>query len=66
MKIAVIGTGEVGRRLAERFAELGHAVSVGSRTTDNPELQAWAAGAGVRYATFAEAAAEGELVVNAT
>ena len=31
MNIAVLGTGMVGRALADRLAELGHAVTVGTR-----------------------------------
>jgi predicted dinucleotide-binding enzyme len=79
MKIAVIGTGVVGRTLAGRLAELGHQVTVGTRDvagtlarTDpdamgNPPYAAWAADhPAVRLATFAEATANAELIVNAT
>ncbi|MGZ4508232.1 MAG: NAD(P)-binding domain-containing protein, partial [Blastococcus sp.] len=31
MKIAVLGTGTVGRTMAARFADLGHQVTVGTR-----------------------------------
>ena len=34
MKIAVIGTGMVGRALASRTAELGHDVAIGTRDPD--------------------------------
>ncbi|QFG22728.1 NADPH-dependent F420 reductase [Actinomadura sp. WMMB 499] len=66
MKIAVFGTGDVGRCLATRLAGLGHDVVLGSRTADNPAAAAWAAEHGGRHGTFADAAAHGELVVNAT
>lgn len=66
MNIAVLGTGEVGRRLASRLAGLGHDVALGSRTADNPGAAAWAREHGGRHGTFADAAAHGELVVNAT
>lgn len=67
MKIAVLGTGEVGRRLATRFTETGHEVVLGSRTADNAAAKEWAAGhPGAAHGTFAEAAAAGEVVVNAT
>lgn len=38
---------------------------MGSRSADNPEAAAWAGAAGARVATFAEAAASGELLFNA-
>lgn len=54
MKIAVLGTGEVGRSIAGKLTELGHEVTIGSRT------------AGEEASTFAEAAAGAELVFNCT
>ena len=66
MKIAVLGTGEVGRRLATKLASLGHEVTIGSRTADNAEAAKWAAQYGGAHATFADAARAAELVVNAT
>ncbi|WP_412080142.1 NAD(P)-binding domain-containing protein [Streptomyces sp. SJL17-1] len=36
MKIAVLGTGEVGRRLATKLVSLGHEVAMGSRTPTTP------------------------------
>jgi predicted dinucleotide-binding enzyme len=79
MRIAVLGTGMVGQAVAARLDELGHDVTVGtrdpaatlSRTASdpmgNPGVGAWAAEhPSVSVATFAEAAATAELVVNAT
>lgn len=66
MKIAVLGTGEVGRRLATKLASLGHEVTIGSRTADNAEAKQWATESGGAHGTFADAAATAELVVNAT
>ncbi|MGW1775210.1 NADPH-dependent F420 reductase [Streptomyces sp. NPDC002104] len=66
MKIAVLGTGEVGQRLAGKLVEVGHEVTMGSRTADNAEAARWAARTGGRHGTFADAAAGAELVVNAT
>jgi predicted dinucleotide-binding enzyme len=79
MKISVLGTGTVGQALAGRLAELGHAVSVGTRdvaettqrtTPDaigNPPYAVWAAEhSDVTLATFADAAANAEIIVNAT
>ncbi|MFG3037924.1 NADPH-dependent F420 reductase [Streptomyces sp. NPDC048330] len=66
MHIAVLGTGEVGRRLATKLASLGHEVTMGSRTADNAEAVKWAEEHGGGHGTFADAAAPAELVVNAT
>jgi predicted dinucleotide-binding enzyme len=68
MRIAVLGTGMVGKAIAGKLVALGHDVTMGSRTADNEEAAAWAAGAGERgsHGTFADAAAAGELVFNCT
>ena len=66
MKIAVLGTGEVGRRLATKLASLGHEVALGSRTADNAEAAQWAADHGGTHGTFADAVGAAELVINAT
>lgn len=64
-RVGVLGTGEVGRRLAAGFASRGHEVVIGSRDPAKPELAEWLSGdgAGVVAGTFAEAAAHGELLV---
>ena len=75
LKIAVLGTGPVGRAVAGRLAELGHEVTIGTRdpgdTAGREEYAAWAAeaasrGGAVELSTFAGAAAGAELVVNAS
>lgn len=79
MNIAVLGTGMVGQALAGRLAELGHEVTIGTRDIPatiartepdgmgNPPYSAWAAEhPAVGLATFADAAAAAELIVNAT
>jgi 8-hydroxy-5-deazaflavin:NADPH oxidoreductase len=72
MKIAVLGTGAVGRALAGRFAELGHEVAVGTRDpaatlARGGDYAAWAAERPqIATASFADAAANADLVVNAT
>ncbi|MFB7591169.1 NADPH-dependent F420 reductase [Streptomyces sp. NPDC056169] len=66
MKIAVLGTGEVGRRLAGKLVSLGHEVALGSRTADNAEAVKWAEAHGGGHGTFADVAGPAELVVNAT
>src|SRR5947209_14136963 len=79
MKIAVFGTGMVGRTLAGRLAELGHEVTIGTRDPaatlarterdgmGNAPYSAWAhAHPQVELTTFADAAAGADLLVNAT
>ena len=72
MKIAVLGTGSVGQALAGRLLELGHDVVVGTRDPEatrsrSESFVAWHdAHRDAGLATFAEAAAAAELVVNAT
>lgn len=68
MRIGVLGTGMVGETLATRLVELGHDVVMGARSAGNDKAVAWSqrfpelAGQG----SFADAAAHGEVVVNAT
>ena len=70
MKIAVLGTGTVGRTVSARLAELGHDVTLGTRdpeaTAAREEYAAWAAAQpGIALATFPDAAASADLVVHA-
>jgi hypothetical protein len=59
MKIAVLGTGIVGRTLASKLVSVGHAVRMGSRSAGHEGARDWAAAAGgaASAGTFAEAAA---------
>lgn len=66
MRYAVLGTGPVGQAIAGKLAALGHDVVMGSRSADNPKALDWAGEHGVAVATFADAAASAERVVNAT
>jgi predicted dinucleotide-binding enzyme len=68
MRVAVLGTGSVGRAIAGKLVELGHEVTMGSRSADNEALREWVAGAGegAGGGSFAEAAANGELIFNCT
>ena len=68
MRIGVLGTGMVGHAIGSRLVEVGHDVVMGSRTAGNEKAVAWAASQPERAAagTFADAAAHGELLVNAT
>jgi predicted dinucleotide-binding enzyme len=70
MNIGVLGTGVVGRTLAQRLVELGHSVCLGSRSADSEAGQEWLAtvgtARGASVGTFADAAAHGALLINAT
>lgn len=79
MKVAVIGTGMVGRALAGRLAGLGHDVVIGTRDVEAtltrtesdarhaPPYSEWQhAHPDVRLLPLAAAGAHGELIVNAT
>ena len=62
-RISVLGSGEVGKVLADGFLKHGHDVMRASR--DGGKLAEWKAGAGSRAhtGTFAEAGAWGDIVV---
>jgi 8-hydroxy-5-deazaflavin:NADPH oxidoreductase len=69
MRIGVLGTGMVGQAIGTRLVELGHDVVLGARDAANPKAAGWVAeqaGGQARAGTFADAAAHGEIVVNAT
>jgi predicted dinucleotide-binding enzyme len=78
MRVAVLGTGGVGQTLAAKMASLGHEVMIGTRDVqaalDRTEA-GWGAAVfsewhaehpDVNVGTFADAAAHGEVVFNAT
>lgn len=65
MRIAVLGTGMVGRTLAPAFHRLGHEVVVGTRSPETTrERDDWALD--LPLAPYAEVAEGADLVVNAT
>lgn len=77
MKIAVLGTGMVGKAHAAKLTELGHEVWMGTRDPEatlarterdfmgNPPVAEWLGShQGVRLAPFAEAAGSGEIAFN--
>lgn len=79
MKIAIIGTGTVGRTLASKLVELNHEVTLGTRNVvdkltstakdlyGNPSFVEWhKANSKIKLGTFADSASFGELVINAT
>ena len=68
MRIAILGTGDVGSRLGSKLVVMGNEVRMGSRTAKNAKGAAWAKAAGAKASagTFAEAAKFGEVVFNCT
>lgn len=79
MRFGILGTGVVSKTIAARLAGLGHEVMVGTRDPEatssrtepdaygNPPFGVWQQEhPEVTLSTFAEAAAHGEIVVNAT
>jgi len=69
MKIGILGSGDVGRRLGDGFIELGHTVKIGSRNPDQEKITEWMAKhdkVKVSSGTFAEAASFGEIDIIAT
>ena len=66
MQVAVLGTGSVGRTIAPRLVELGHAVRLGTRDPAATRARdGWSDLPGVPLVTFAEATAGADLVVHA-
>jgi 8-hydroxy-5-deazaflavin:NADPH oxidoreductase len=79
MKISIIGTGTVGQTIASKLIELGYDVMLGTRNVQeklsasekdsygNPPFSEWnKLNARAKLGTFEEAAAHGDLLINAT
>lgn len=79
MNIGILGTGNVGQTLAAKLAEVGQNVMIGTRDVQatlarsqpdgygNPPLSEWLKShPQVKMGSYADAAAFGELVINAT
>ena len=74
MKVGILGSGDVGRRLSDGLIELGHMVKIGTRDPNKDEVVQWVSnhvGGGEEEGkalsgTFAEAASFGEMIVIAT
>jgi predicted dinucleotide-binding enzyme len=66
MRIAVIGTGSVGRTLAQALQGAGHDVVVGTRDPDATSVREEWVGLGVPLQQLALVAADADLVINAT
>ncbi len=70
MKTGVFGTGVVGQTIAEKFAELGHSVQIGTRDVERTATSAFSewqsAHPEIELATFSDVARQAEIIVNAT
>jgi 8-hydroxy-5-deazaflavin:NADPH oxidoreductase len=79
MKIAVLGTGSVGQTFGTKLASLGHQVTIGTRNPEaslqkvekdrygTPTIAEYiAANPSVQLATFKDAVAGADLIINAT
>jgi 8-hydroxy-5-deazaflavin:NADPH oxidoreductase len=68
MKVAILGTGDVGRSLGKGFLALGHEVKMGARDAHNEKAAAWVKEMGGKASagTFADAAAWGDIAALAT
>ena len=79
MKIAILGTGMVGRTIAVKLSQLGHKVTIGTRDTKatlssekgdaygNPPFKDWEKGhPGIGLESFKDAAFGAELIFNCT
>ncbi|EMR03251.1 NADPH-dependent F420 reductase [Cesiribacter andamanensis] len=79
MNITILGTGMVGQTIAAKLQELGHQITLGTRSV-NDTLQRTAANpmtgtsfadwhathSGIRIAPYQEAATDADLIINAT
>ncbi len=65
MKVGVLGSGDVGRTLAQGFAARGHDVKLGSRSPESPKLRAFRqkARGNISFGSFRAAAEHGKIVV---
>jgi NADPH-dependent F420 reductase len=66
MRIAVIGTGSVGRTLAAGFTRVGHDVVVGTRDPEATRARAEWTDSDLQLVALGEAGKDADVVVNAT
>jgi len=66
MKIAILGTGEVGSNLGSKIIEIGHEVKMGSHSPEKAREWAKSHGQNASGGSFADAASFGEIVFNCT
>lgn len=66
MRYGVLGTGMVGLTISNRLAELGHEVMIGTREPSKSGDKLKSKKEALKVGTFAESAAFGEILFNAT
>jgi 8-hydroxy-5-deazaflavin:NADPH oxidoreductase len=68
MKIGILGSGDVGKKLGSGFISIGHEVMLGSRDPDSENVRGWIAANGKTASggTFEQTATFGEIIVLAT
>jgi predicted dinucleotide-binding enzyme len=68
MKVAILGTGQVGNLIGSKLIETGHQVMMGGREANNQKGLGFVKNnsENASYGTFAEAASFGEIIFNAT
>lgn len=64
MKIAVLGTGNVGQTIGTKLVSLNHEVIMGSRSADNEKAKNFSKQQSAKNGTFAEAAAQADIIFN--
>ena len=66
MRFGVLGTGPVGTTIGSKLVQLGHEVTVGSRTSGNVRAHEWVESTGdaARAGTFSDAAYFGQMIFN--
>jgi predicted dinucleotide-binding enzyme len=66
MRLAILGSGSVGRALAVGLTAAGHDTVLASRDTSASDLAAWADSTGIALAVPTEAVVGADIVLNAT
>jgi hypothetical protein len=66
MTITIIGAGNIGGTLAEKWKAAGHDILIGARNPNDEETLRWAQGIGARVMPIADAAKAGDAVLIAT
>jgi 8-hydroxy-5-deazaflavin:NADPH oxidoreductase len=72
MKIGILGSGDVGRKLGDGLIEIGHEVKIGTRDPNKEQIVQWLRNHGdgekqkASVGSFAEAASFGDMVIIAT
>jgi 8-hydroxy-5-deazaflavin:NADPH oxidoreductase len=72
MKIGILGSGDVGRKLGDGLIEIGHEVKIGTRDPNKEQIVQWVRNHGevdkqkASVGSFSEAASFGDMVIIAT